>query len=138
MNNKQELPEGIGPHEGKELELMLQGQKPMAFFSDTIPSSMELPEAEFLPFVENGQIIKVEETYTPHKTPNIKLRHLYYACAGEEWRINELVEIDRAVLAGKRAMTDEDEKRTGYLLGYTDKQISTFIEWKKACKHLIR
>lgn len=35
-------------------------------------------------------------------------------------------------------MTDGDERRTGYLLGYTEKQVSTFIDWKKTCKHLVR
>lgn len=83
MNIQPELPEGIGPHEGKELELMLQGKSPW-HFSDTVPSSMELPEEKFLPFTKSGEITMVEKFYTSHKDPNIKLRHLYYACAGEE------------------------------------------------------
>ncbi|SCA55967.1 Hemocin immunity protein (fragment) [Candidatus Terasakiella magnetica] len=44
------LPEGVGPHEEKELDLMLSGDKPLAMFSDTIPSSMELPEVKFQPY----------------------------------------------------------------------------------------
>ncbi|WP_245437697.1 MULTISPECIES: hypothetical protein [unclassified Mesorhizobium] len=30
---KRTLPPGIGPHNGRELELMLQGDKPMALFA---------------------------------------------------------------------------------------------------------
>jgi hypothetical protein len=38
----------IGPHEGKELELMLAGKKHLAAFGDIIP------EKKFPPYVENG------------------------------------------------------------------------------------
>lgn len=137
MNNKPQLPEGIGPHEGKELELMLQGQKPMAFFSDTIPCSIQLPEAEFRPHIESGEFSFVEKTYQFAKDPNITIRHLYYACKGEEWRIDELIEINEAIYSGQRKVTDEDERRTGYLLGYTDKQVSTFIDWKMKCSNIM-
>lgn len=40
--NSLEIPEGIGPHEGKELELMLAGKKPLAMFSDVFPSTLRL------------------------------------------------------------------------------------------------
>ena len=54
------IPEGIGPHEGRELELMLSGEKPLAMFSDVIASGFEWPDAEFQPHVSSGRLIKKE------------------------------------------------------------------------------
>jgi len=130
MNELLETPNGIGPHEGMELELMLKGEKPMAMFSDTIPSSMELPEEKFLPFVQSGKIIKVEKVYQPPSLKNIKIRNVYYALTGEEWRIDRLHEINKNALCREEPITDNDEKETGYLLGYSPEQVSCFLKWK--------
>jgi len=130
MTKNDNLPEGVGPHEEKELDLMLSGDKPLTMFSDTIPSSMELPEAEFQPYVENGFLVK-KETIT--KVPNYKditLRHIYYAPKDEAWRIDAMIEINNTVFSGTRPITDEEEKETGYLLGYTPEQVSIYLNWK--------
>jgi len=130
MNELLDIPDGIGPHEGIELELMLKGEKPMAMFSDTIPSSMELPEEKFLPFVKSGKIIKVEKIYQPPSHKNIKIRHVYYALEGEEWRIDKLHEINKNAICYEASITDDEEKETGYLLGYSPEQVSCFLKWK--------
>jgi len=52
-----DIPNGVGPHEFRELELMLAGIKPLAMFFDVIPPTIELPEAEFEPSLKSGQII---------------------------------------------------------------------------------
>lgn len=44
----------IGPHEGRELELMLRNEKKIAYFSEYAP------EEEFRPHVESGKIIRSE------------------------------------------------------------------------------
>lgn len=53
----------IGPHEGKELELMLQGIKRLAMFHDIVPakggiSEEIIPERAFARYIEQGEIIR--------------------------------------------------------------------------------
>lgn len=55
----------IGPHEGKELDLMLSGEKHLAAFvmiADEEPDERIIPEQAFNKPVQNGQIIK----FTPY------------------------------------------------------------------------
>jgi len=52
------MPKEIGPHEGRELGLMLAGEKPLAMFSDIVPSSYEWPDALFEPYVSSGVLLK--------------------------------------------------------------------------------
>ena len=55
-----DLPPGSGPHEGRELELMLAGAKPLAMFNDDLPEGMEPPEIAFDPYVAEGRFVKAE------------------------------------------------------------------------------
>ena len=48
-------PPGVGPHEGKELDLMLAGTKPLALFSDAVEGASSFPEADFVPHVAAGR-----------------------------------------------------------------------------------
>ena len=71
----------IGPHVGRELELMLAGQKPMAKF--TIEEGMD-PKycgGEFEPHVAAGRFVKFSVLATP---PIIE--RIWYCQPGEEWR----------------------------------------------------
>src|SRR5690606_29233921 len=58
-------PEGVGPHEDRELELMLAGTKPLAMFGDAVGSAQEAPEDAFAPYVADGAIIRREAVYRP-------------------------------------------------------------------------
>lgn len=120
-------PPGVGPHELRELELMLAGTKPLAMFSDVVPASIELPEADFEPFVEEGRIIKRVELLTLRRSGHT-FRFLYYALPGEEWRIEELHSINMEIQSGLRSCTECDERRTGVLLGYDDNDIEAFLK----------
>lgn len=122
-----DTPPGIGPHEFRELELMLAGTKPLAMFYDVVPASIELPEADFEPFVEEGRIIKRVELLTLQHSGHT-IRFLYYALPGEEWRIDELHSMNLEIHSGLRSCTEEDERRTGVLLGYDDRDIEIFIQ----------
>jgi len=45
----------IGPHDDRELELMLAGRKPLAMFTEVLPlESGLIPEADFAPHVASG------------------------------------------------------------------------------------
>lgn len=133
MDDTLKIPEGVGPHEGRELELMLSGDKPLACFSDVIPPSFDFPEEEFAPYVRQGKIKKAEFQYL-YPEREIAVRKLFYARSGEEWRIDRLHEIYKAIFSGQRKSSDVDDREIGKLLGYNDNQIDVFLKWQKSWK----
>lgn len=124
MDDGLDLPPGIGPHNDRELELMLAGTKPMAMFSDALHVSAYFPDADFAPHVAAGRIIRVEEIIP---RPPYEMRYLFFALPGEEWRIEEALVMCRNLCAGTVKDHDADSVRMGELLGYTTEDIQTFI-----------
>lgn len=132
-----DIPEGIGPHEGIELELMLSGKKPAAMFFDTYPDSdYPIPEDEFQPYVDSGRMLKKEVLY-PSPLPKERLRkkinvthsrHVFYALPDQAWRLDALDEIKRDLYVNKKPWHENLDRKIGQLLGYTDNQIEIFIE----------
>lgn len=124
MDDEIDLPPGIGPHNDRELELMLAGTKPMAMFSDAVHVSDYFPEADFAPHVKSGRIIRAQEIIP---RPPYDMRYLFYALPGEEWRIEEALVMCRNLCAGTAADQDADSARIGELLGYSAKDIAAFM-----------
>jgi len=50
----------------------------------------------------------------------------------EPWRIEKLHAINKAIHCGERKATDEDELKTGRLLGYSEEQVKVFLCWRQA------
>lgn len=132
LENDFELPPGIGPHNDRELELMLAGTKPMAMFSDAVHVSSYFPEADFAPYVAAGKIIRIEEIIpaSPYDA-----RYLFFALPGEEWRIEEALIMCRNLWAGTVKDHDADSARMGEFLGYRTEDIEAFIEHSRQCPH---
>lgn len=125
---KPELPEGIGPHEGRELELMLAGEKPLAMFSDIVTPNYQWPDKLFERHVTSGKIVKKEfETVT--SDGKFKIRHLYYALPGETWRIKKAHELSLLHFDGVSDESIDASIQIGRLLGYKEEDIQTFIRW---------
>lgn len=102
----------IGPHVGRELELMLCGTKPAA---------LVLPYYDkFLPYVTEGRF--VARFIVP-------CHSVEYAVAQphEAWRIDEIEAIFAQVRASG-SMLAVDHMCLGRLLGYTWEQIGAFVE----------
>lgn len=128
MSKCDALPPGIGPHEGRELELMLSGKKPVAMFGDAVGSAYEPPEADFAPYVAAGTIIRWEAIYRPPE-PGLPCWFVYFARAGEEWRIDALHRINERLLLRRERTTPDTEREIGCLLGYSDAEIDQFLRW---------
>jgi hypothetical protein len=115
----------IGPHVGRELQLMLAGQKPMAKF--TIEEGMD-PKycgVEFEPHVASGRFIKFSTTGNP---PIVE--RVWYCQHGEEWRAKLDQVIEEKLLDGTvwNAFTSADLARVdGFLLGYSKTCIEHFV-----------
>lgn len=116
-----------GPHEDRELELMLAGEKPLAWFYDTIPECGVIPESVFQPHVDSGRLVKVERVLNPAKETKDSsvpaVRMVLYALPDEAWRIDEVISIVEDVFLGRRAPRPEDDVKLGRLLGYPESEI---------------
>ncbi len=127
-DDEPQAPPGVGPHELRELDLMLAGTKPAAMFCEAIQFRDILPEDDFAPHVASGRIVK-REYYWDDKASGHSFVEIYYALPGEEWRIDALHELNLVVRNKVRPWTDEDEFSTGRLLGYTDDEVRAFLDW---------
>jgi hypothetical protein len=119
---------GVGPHEGCELELMLAGEKPLAMFGDALGSGYEVPESNFAPYVADGSIVRREAIYRP-PAPGLPGRFVYFARAGQEWRIEALHDINERIFTKQQPASPDIEREIGRLLGYTEAEIEHYIEW---------
>lgn len=121
------LPWGIGPHEGRECQLMLAGNKPMAMFCDVAAHCGHFPEEEFAPHVSTGAISRREEFYSSANGAIIT-RCLFFALPGQEWRVEAAHMIQEAIFTGRRGGIEADDVQLGRLLGYTEMEIATFLD----------
>lgn len=111
--------EVIGPHENKELQLMLNGTKPAALIS----SNKEL--INFKPYIKNKQLSLAEKI--PYRDTN--MYSYVITLPGEEWRGKEIHDTLLG-MRGVKPMSIESipyHKRLGELLGYSDDDIEHFI-----------
>jgi hypothetical protein len=122
-------------HTGRELAMMLDGNKPLSCFSGQYPPSPEveeIPERLFDPYVERGRFRKREyvmfmENCGPAlRSGRLPRRIVMYALPEQEWRINAmLLLLDTAVKSG---WSEGFERMQGSLLGYEACQNDIFIE----------
>ncbi|QKD04348.1 hemin receptor [Mesorhizobium loti] len=123
---KRTLPPGIGPHNGRELELMLQGDKPMALFAAEPGMDIEdIGDAAFEPFVEEGLILKFSNI-----DPGTSIEERRYCLPTEEWRCKLSLLISQMCRSGEAfdVFTSNDLARLeGTLLGYSKDDIEAFV-----------
>lgn len=122
----------IGPHEGRELELMLSGQKPLSMFLERVPPEFEsFPEEKFDRHVAEGRLIKHVSFEQMPLAPSGEMgevRRIFYALPDETWRIKAFLLVDeiyRPLMPGWRA---DLERVIGRLLGYDGADIEKFVE----------
>ena len=123
----------IGPHNYKELELMLAGLKPMARFTIELdfPETGKIDQG-FDQHVKSGKIKK----YYVKSTNGLPTERRYYYLEGEEWRV-KTCELMWACIGSKflSAFTPDDLHRLdGWLLGYAKEDIEDFIQQSNARK----
>lgn len=117
----------ISPHQGRELELMLKGEKPLAkFAADGGITPEELGDADFAPYVSSGQIRKF--TFSQY---NGLVEWRLYCLPGEEWRAKlsiMLIEKSSDEYIRKNFTENDLHRMDGNLLGYSQNDIEFFIE----------
>lgn len=122
----------IGPHEGKELELMLSGSKPMALFWRELGMPDDhVGDSGFAKHVDEGRILKFTEC-----EPDRSIETYRYCLPTEEWRAKLSTLISRMCTDGTafEIFTPHDLGRLeGTLLGYSKESIEAFVANAVTC-----
>lgn len=119
---------GIGPHKGRELELMLEGVKKCALFSDALPASGEIaediiPEKAFAPYVASGQFLRIARDF---HIAGHNLRCVCFTHKDEAWRAEFLLWIKGRLYGGGK-VDHADEVLEGRILGYSEDEIIPYL-----------
>lgn len=117
----------IGPHDGRELALILWGEKPLALFYAPLSERHVIPEPAFEPHVRNGTLLKVEKIIRHETADRPPIVIVLYALPDEAWRIDAALAVIEPVWTGARSPSPEDDIEIGRLLGYPEEAIARFI-----------
>lgn len=104
----------VGPHEGKELALMLSGRKNVALFceADFLPNG-------FLPYIQNKTFLTLEIEWR-NTLPQLKGMIVYRPTdEPQALRLSALVQCS--------GFNPDIEREIGHILGYRDIDIEYFI-----------
>jgi hypothetical protein len=113
-------------HTGRELELMLAGQKPLAMFYafvSELPWEELIPDEAFAPHVQAGRVLRqhLDMKYTDSSGRSSDLRYVFYALPSQEWRIQVMTVLKQALYSGA-GWNETCERVEGMLLGYTSEE----------------
>jgi hypothetical protein len=118
-------------HTGRELELMLEGRKPLAVFyafADELPDEQLIPEERFSAYVSAGRFVRDEITLSDRQTKTghpRELKYVFFAKHEEGWRIRALALVIRTY--HHMGHTEEGIERVeSALLGYTEAEIDAW------------
>jgi hypothetical protein len=115
------LPEGVGPHEGREFELMQAGVKDLALFVELKPDGLES-------FVEQSEFAAVEFVSPPKMGISVPVWIVWRL--GFENEATQLREEYETATVGD--WSTDRERRIGRLLGYSRSDIEVYIQHAEA------
>jgi hypothetical protein len=129
---KRVRPSFLGPHEGRELELMLEGKKHLSYFYLEVGIERSVfPEDEFDLQVAKGLLVKdvrVEESVSPETGEMTSWRNILYATIREAWRIPAMRMIQDIYQRVRPGWRPDLERVKGSLLGYDPQDVEMFVE----------
>lgn len=123
---------GAANHTNRELELMLAGKKPLAWFYDEIsalPNEGIIPEERFRPHLVSGAFVRAEALfdgpYLPHLGRTAVTKNVLFAVTEEAWRIPAFL-LSMRVFHRTGRHTEELERIQSELLGYTAEEVDAW------------
>ncbi len=121
----------IGPHEGKELELMLTGEKKLSMFHDSIIDGQEIPEDiipenAFSTHVTKGSIKRFSQNIRAAKSDGV-IRYVFFTLPTEEWRAEFLIWLKQNTLKNEMPNDKAHDILVGQLLGYSEEDIQDYL-----------
>lgn len=121
----------IGPHEGRELELMKAGAKPLSMFVESVEPNAEhfFSENDFDQLVAEGKLLKHSslETIGMSYGKDTKIRRVLYALPSEGWRINAILLVQDVYSSLGGGWRTDLDRIIGHLLGYDNEDIEYFV-----------
>ncbi|MGY4748115.1 hemocin immunity protein [Avibacterium paragallinarum] len=108
----------IGPHEGKELDLMLRGLKNLALFY----TDYNIPDG-FIPYLESG-FFKVKKIRINISNKNF----FYYYIIYKQKHKRKAKKLSLLLEKSKNCFNSNYERKIGKLLGYSKDDIEFYIE----------
>lgn len=120
-------------HTNRELELMLEGQKPLAVFYaelSELPNEELIPIERFQPYVARGDFVQDEAIFDGPLSASLgrdtKIKYVLYAVKGHEWRIPAYLLVKTV---GHRTGHNESlERLESALLGYSQEEIDAWCD----------
>ncbi|BCE00333.1 hypothetical protein [Marinicellulosiphila megalodicopiae] len=113
-------------HTNIELELMLEGKKPLAMFGEDIsclPNEQIIPEEKFAPYVETGLFVRVEEIvegiFSEVLNRPTKIKYVLFAVKDQQWRATMMLQLHKEFQKTKQ-WNETCEGLEGFLLGYSE------------------
>ncbi len=133
------IPQGVNPHQGIEWQLMQKGQKQLALFAlhhESLPDEFQSnhPFQQMLIECDAHESSRKQK----NKKPNNKRRrgvkkltfHIFFlANSHAQKQAQKLADLLQECYQADGRITPEIEKEIGQLLGYTDKDIETYLAW---------
>lgn len=112
----------IGPHEGKEFELLQMGDKNVALFYEIIPE-------EYYIFRNNPNYNSIEFIRPATLSENLKLDIQYVILyrIGFEVDANRLHALVSDIIPKEHGMNHEYEREVGIILGYSEEAIDYYL-----------
>jgi hypothetical protein len=115
-------------HTGRELKLMLAGEKPMSVFGRRYPSPMEEPNADRQPFakwVECGRLRRYEGIVFDGDALDTGIAYTIYTLPKEFWRAEAYLLLKKN--GARSGWSAGMERAEGMLLGYSNEQIDIYL-----------
>ena len=116
-------------HTNRELEMMLAGKKPLAWFYEEktlLPNEDFIPEDAFGVYVKQKRFVRSEMYlpggYSQQLNINVCIKHVAFALADEAWRISALFLLLEQQHKTKDYNSETLERMLGRLLGYTEEE----------------
>src|SRR4051812_23004185 len=125
-------PPFVGPHEGRELELMLEGKKPLSMFSvDDAFEYENYPDKRFDELTSEGRFVKEVRTRKLVLVNGAKMhqRQIFYPPVSEAWRIPAMLMIQDIYAPLTPGRRPDLERAIGWLLGYDRSDVELYVEW---------
>jgi len=111
----------LGPHEGQELELLLSGEKPIAYFYEILP-------VDFLRHLEQGTLSMLSKNIETSLPLPFSIMLIYKDASLAD--LNELLMCIETLFKGTNfEKCIELERRVGQLLGYSAQDIEFYIQY---------
>lgn len=123
-------------HTNRELDLMLEGKKPLAVFMDELsfyPNDEIFPESQFFPYVHSGQLVHyttvIQGEFVPALGRQAQWKYLLYALTEHAWRIPAMVQLIQIRNRTPVMWHSEGlERYESSLLGYTNEEIDAWCD----------